>query len=78
MLLQGPRLLLDNSANNFERAAVDSFLLKKHKKLGRLTAIRIGHDNKGMCAGTATSLLDKTDQTVIILAFLMSLLEFNG
>uniref|UniRef100_A0A383W527 PLAT domain-containing protein n=1 Tax=Tetradesmus obliquus TaxID=3088 RepID=A0A383W527_TETOB len=48
---QSPRLPLDNSSNNFERGAVDSFLLKKQRCLGKLTAVRIGHDNKGMAPG---------------------------
>ncbi|KAF6256823.1 hypothetical protein COO60DRAFT_1640423 [Scenedesmus sp. NREL 46B-D3] len=48
---QSPRLPLDNSSNNFERGAVDSFLLKKQRQLGKLTAVHIGHDNKGMAAG---------------------------
>lgn len=51
MFLQGPRTVLDNSSNNFERGAVDTFLLKKHINLGQLTAVRIGHDNKGLAPG---------------------------
>jgi hypothetical protein len=31
--------------------AVDSFLLKKQRQLGKLTAVRIGHDNKGLASG---------------------------
>lgn len=34
--------------------AVDSFLLKKQKYLGKLTAVRIGHDNKGLAPGAYT------------------------
>jgi hypothetical protein len=30
---------------------VDSFLLKKQRQLGKLTAVRIGHDNKGLASG---------------------------
>jgi hypothetical protein len=30
---------------------VDTFLLKKHKSLGELTRIKIGHDNSGACSG---------------------------
>ncbi|GLC44364.1 hypothetical protein PLESTF_000049800 [Pleodorina starrii] len=47
----GKRVTLDNSTNNFERAAVDKFLLKKYRNCGNLTKIRIGHDNAGMAPG---------------------------
>jgi hypothetical protein len=35
--------------------AVDSFLLKKQRQLGKLTAVHIGHDNKGMAPGGAAA-----------------------
>eukprot|EP00775_Hariotina_reticulata_P001782 gene1782-2116_t len=61
---QGPRLLLDTSANNFERGAVDTFLLKKQRCLGRLTAIRIGHDNKGFGPGWHLDHVEVTDSAM--------------
>ncbi len=30
---------------------VDTFLLKKHKNLGELVKVKIGHDNSGMGPG---------------------------
>ncbi|PNH12713.1 Lipoxygenase y domain-containing protein 1 [Tetrabaena socialis] len=47
----GKRVTLDNSTNNFERAQVDKFLLKRYRNCGNLTKIRIGHDNAGMAPG---------------------------
>ncbi|GFR41097.1 hypothetical protein Agub_g1741 [Astrephomene gubernaculifera] len=49
--ITGKRVTLDNSTNNFERAAVDKFMLKKYRNCGNLTKIRIGHDNAGMAPG---------------------------
>ena len=37
----------DDSKNNFERNQTDSFLLIKHKNMGALTRMKIGHDNSG-------------------------------
>lgn len=48
---QGARTVLDNSTNNFEKGATDTFLLKKHAQMGELTKLRIGHDNKGFAPG---------------------------
>lgn len=41
------RRKLNNSENNFERAHVDTFLIK-NAELGKLTRIRIGHDDSGL------------------------------
>jgi hypothetical protein len=49
--LQGPRHVLDNSRNNFERGAVDTFLLLKQRSLGPLKAVRVGHNNHGAAPG---------------------------
>ena len=43
----GPMQKLDDTKNNFERNMADSFLLVKHKNLGQLTRMKIGHDNSG-------------------------------
>ena len=42
--------------DNFERCSVDTFLLKKHPKLGSLTHIVIGHDGKGLGPGNEAAL----------------------
>jgi hypothetical protein len=49
--VEGERQLLDSSRNNFERAAIDVFLLKKQRWLGRLVGARIGHDSSGLAPG---------------------------
>jgi len=49
--VSGERIPLETSRNNFERNRQDTFLLKKHKLLGDLEAITIGHDNRGIGAG---------------------------
>jgi len=49
--VSGERIPLETSKNNFERNRQDTFLLKKHKLLGDLEAITIGHDNRGFGAG---------------------------
>ncbi|KAG2450199.1 hypothetical protein HYH02_000301 [Chlamydomonas schloesseri] len=49
--LTGKRITLDNSTNNFERAQVDKFLLKKYRNCWNLTKIKIGHDSAGMAPG---------------------------
>ncbi|XP_044174758.1 uncharacterized protein LOC114975839 isoform X5 [Acropora millepora] len=41
---------LDNNKNNFERGQKDSFVISCGKYLGRLSKIRIGHDNTGFGA----------------------------
>ncbi|XP_068705662.1 uncharacterized protein [Montipora foliosa] len=41
---------LDNNKNNFERGQKDSFSISCETYLGRLTKIRIGHDNSGFGA----------------------------
>jgi len=45
------KLKLDNSKNNFERAARDTFLLKRVPSVGTLKSIAIGHDGRGIGAG---------------------------
>ena len=47
----GERVALETSKNNFERNRQDTFILKKHKCLGDLEAITIGHDNSGLGPG---------------------------
>lgn len=42
---------LDNARNNFERGKKDSFKVICGTSLGRLTKIRIGHDNSGLGPG---------------------------
>ena len=49
--VSGERIPLETSKNNFERNRQDTFLLKKHKLLGDLEGITIGHDNRGLGAG---------------------------
>ncbi|XP_074618352.1 lipoxygenase homology domain-containing protein 1-like isoform X3 [Acropora palmata] len=41
---------LDNNKNNFERGQKDYFVISCGKYLGRLSKIRIGHDNTGLGA----------------------------
>lgn len=45
---QSPQLKLENSANNFERAQVDTFEVEA--AVGEIKSIRIGHDNSGFGA----------------------------
>ena len=44
--VSGAREALDNSENNFQRNMIDTFLLSNYKRLGPLTSITIGHDNR--------------------------------
>ena len=53
---------LDNSANNFERAAVDVFHFTC-KDLGVVDRIQIGHDNSGFGPGWHCKLVEVTDTT---------------
>ncbi|KAG2499991.1 hypothetical protein HYH03_002273 [Edaphochlamys debaryana] len=61
--ITGKRVTLDNSTNNFERAAVDKFLLKKYRNCGNLTRIKIGHDNGGMAPGWHLDYVEVTDDS---------------
>ena len=45
--VRGARHQLENSSKNFARGAKDTFLLTKHRELGPLVKIRLGHDNSG-------------------------------
>ena len=45
-MVSGAREALDNSKNNFQRNMIDTFLLSNYKRLGPLTSITIGHDNR--------------------------------
>jgi hypothetical protein len=47
----GPKHVLDTSKNNFERSMMDTFLLTKHRNLGDLKCVKIGHDNSGLGPG---------------------------
>ncbi|KAG1672531.1 hypothetical protein FOA52_002840, partial [Chlamydomonas sp. UWO 241] len=49
--LWGPKHMLDTSKNNFERNMMDTFLLSKHRSLGALKSVKIGHDNSGLGPG---------------------------
>ena len=49
--VEGAPTALDTSRNNFEKGATDVFLLKKHRRLGALTKLKIGHDGRGLAAG---------------------------
>lgn len=48
---QGVRTKLDDKKNNFERNMVDHFVVEPRQPLGKLTKVRIEHDNKGIAAG---------------------------
>ena len=47
----GERLRLETSRNNFERAALDEFVIARQPRLDAIESITVGHDNRGMFAG---------------------------
>ncbi|MEW5309958.1 MAG: hypothetical protein WDW38_001797 [Sanguina aurantia] len=47
----GPRETLAAHRENFEKAKVDTFVLMKHRNMGALSSIKIGHDNSGLGSG---------------------------